>query len=314
MASDRPRSITPPGRGGRPAPRSRRSRGVSDEAAVPPHERFLRLERARVEREWARYEGTAQRDLFRELRERYLRRHAREADWVLDVGAGPGRFTLELGGPRSVRVALDLAVRMLEVHRERAEARGLPVQGQLEWVRGDASHPPFRAGTFGEVALLGNTLGFEGRAGPALLDAVEELVRPGGVLLVEAAPGPGERSRYLARLPAGTVRRLFAAPPRAVIPRIEKEGFREVPLRHRTRSFRRWPADELLGRWRSRGWVPREVLAIAPALGADAARVSAVAEDPRAWSHLLEVEEALGHDPRHWPRAAAILLSVVRPP
>lgn len=275
------------------------------------HARFLRLDLARAEREWQRYEGTPQRDLFRELRERFLARHARAVGWALDAASGPGRFSRLLGTAASRRVAFDLSPSMLRVGRERAPA-GAP-ENPAEPVRGDALRPPFAPSAFGEIALLGNALGFEGADGPALLDAVEALLAPEARLLVEIAPGPGERSGYLARLPPGAVRRLLAAPAAAVVPRVEREGFRREAERHEEGEFRRWGVSELRARWDRAGWTVREVVAVAPALGPDAGRIAAVAAEPKAWSRLLELEELLGRKAARWPDAAAVLMAVERP-
>ncbi len=277
-----------------------------------PHDRFLRLEPDRATREWTRYEGTAQRDLFRDLRARFLGRHRGSGSWSLDVGAGPGRFTGQVGTPGSRHVALDLSRKMLE--RSVGEERGEGTPARSDRVVGDGLHPPFEDGRFGTVAVLGNTLGFEGDAGPALLVAAERLVGPGGILIVEIAPGAGERSRYLGRLPAGAVRRLVAAPAGAVAPRVQREGYAAEPVRHRSTTFRRWTVAELRRRWESTAWAVRETMAVAPALGADPERLSAVAADPKAWSRLTELEELLGREPERWRRAAAVLVAARRGP
>ncbi len=277
-----------------------------------PHDRFLRLEPDRAAREWTRYEGTAQRDLFRDLRARFLGRHRGSGSWSLDVGAGPGRFTGRVGTPGSRHVALDLSRKMLE--QSAGEGRGEEAPVRSDRVVGDGLHPPFEDGHFGTVAVLGNTLGFEGDAGPGLLVAAERLVGAGGVLIVEIAPGAGERSRYLGRLPAGAVRRLVAAPAGAVAPRVQREGYAAEPVRHRSTTFRRWTVGELRRRWESTGWAIRETMAVAPALGADPERLSAVAADPKAWSRLTELEELLGREPERWRRAAAVLVAARRGP
>jgi hypothetical protein len=53
-------------------------------------------------------------------------------------------------------------------------------------------------------------------------------------------------------------------------------------------------------------------MAVAPALGADADRVAAVAASPKAWSRLLELEEQLGREADRWAGAAAVLMAVSR--
>jgi len=286
---------------------------VDEEPAPGAHDRFLHLDRERAQREWRRYEGTPQRELFRELRERFLRRHAQPGRWAIDVGSGPGRFLPWLGGPATGRVALDLSWEMLAVGRELSQEAPRSPGGWVSRVRGNAVRPPLRERAFAEVALVGNTLGFEAESGEILLQAVEALVAPGGVLVLEIAPGPGERSRYLGRLPASAVRRLLAAPPAAVLPRLLREGFLREPERHRPRSFRRWSPAELRERWHVRGWSVGEVMAVAPALGPDQARLREVARDRRAWERLLELEEQLGRAPSRWPAAAAVLVAASAP-
>jgi len=312
VKSDRPRRRTPR------APRTRdRGPAPTPDAGAQrrsPRERFLATNRYRAEREWQRYEGTPQRDLFRQLRVRFLLRHAVDGAWALDVGAGPGRFTPFVGGPSARRVALDLAGPMLEAIPKHLAACAPECLRTLERVRGDSLRPPFRPRTFGEVAVLGNTLGFAGERGLELLSECEELVAPGGTLVVEIAPGPGERSRYLERLPPRAVGRLLIAPSRALVPRIAREGFLAEPVRHDNPSFRRWDAGVVIRRWESLGWEPLEVLAVAPALGPDNARSAEVQLQPRAWGHLLEIEEALGRREERWPLAAAVLLSARRGP
>ncbi len=284
--------------------------------ALPPppdaRTRFLATDGYRAAREWARYEGTPQRDLFRQLRVRFLQRHAVDGGWALDVGAGPGRFTPFVGGPASRRVALDLARAMLEELPRRLALRGPVPSPSVERVQGDSLGPPFLTGAFGEVAVLGNTLGFAGDRGAEILARCEEMVAPWGTLVVEIAPGPGERSRYLGRLPARAVGRLLEAPPRAVIPRIDREGFSPEPVRREGGAFRRWAVQELVRRWTAEGWRPVDVLSVAPGLGPDNERAAEVAARPRAWAHLLEVEETIGRREERWRAAAAVLLAARR--
>jgi SAM-dependent methyltransferase len=275
----------------------------------PPgaRERFKELDSYRVDREWDRYEGTAQRDLFRELRARFLRRHSATGPWVLDVGSGPGRFLPELGSPVAHRVALDLSAETLR----RAEARG-PTGPHL--VRGDGTSPPFARAAFAVVAVLGNALGFAGPESDRFLEAVESLVAPGGYLLLEIVAGPGESSRYLGRLPPRALARLLRSPVRALVQRAAREGYAPEPRRRpASAAFRRFDPSGLTDDFRARGWEAREVVAVAPALGASPGSLEPARSDPKAWSHLLELEEAVGREPERWNSAAAVLLSLSAP-
>ena len=278
------------------------------ESARSPRDRFLELDAYRVQREWKRYEGTPQRDLFRELRIRFLERNATGAGWGVEIGPGPGRFTPYVGDPDAPRLLVDLSDGMLRDARRRL--RGLrPEPLDLEFVKGDGLKPPLRRSVFHRVVLLGNVVGFAEREAGPLLASATELVSPGGTLVVETVAGSGERSRYLSRLPPGAVRRLLAAPINAVRPRLEREGFRIEPRTSEEDEFARWGADTVRSQLAEFGMETTEVLAVAPALGLDADRVAAVRTDPRAWKHLMELEEILGRTSPRQERAAALLIA-----
>ena len=276
-------------------------------------DRFRGADAYRARREWLRYEGTGQRDLYRELRERFLARHAVEAGWALDVGSGPGRFLPFIGGPRTRKVAFDLSPEMLRLVPPTWRLAG--ATGPIpERIRGNATSPPLAHGSCQEVVLLGNTLGFAGRDADRLLDESLELVAPGGTLLVELAPAPGERSLYLARIPPSSMARLFRTPLTVILDRLDREPFRTEPPRHATpRSFRRFRVEELRVRLESRGWEIRETVAVAPTLGPDPKRISVIRTDPKAWARLLDLEEEVGHRPERWPGAAAVLVAARHP-
>jgi hypothetical protein len=194
------------------------------------------------------------------------------------------------------------------------QTRTLVLGALPDRLRADGARPPFVPERLAEVVVLGNTLGFSGARADLLLDAAECLVTTGGTLLLEIAPSSGERSRYLARLPPSALVRLLHSPLRAVLGRLDREGFRDEPPRHTTpRSFRRYSVDELHVHLRRLGWEVRETIAVAPALGADPERAAAVRKDPQAWTRLLDLEEEIGQRPERWPRAAAVLVAARRP-
>ncbi|HXW67927.1 MAG TPA: class I SAM-dependent methyltransferase [Thermoplasmata archaeon] len=278
-------------------------------------ERFRDNDAYRAAREWQRLEGTPQRELFRVLREDFLSRHPGRGPWVLDAGAGPGRFTARLGPPDARdRVALDIGRSVLEELRLHwPNGVGAPAVPQR--VRGDAVDPPFAPGGFGTVGAMGNLLGFAGPDSRRALRRLAELVGPGGTLILEVAPGPGERSRYLHRLPPGAVARLLRSPLAVILSRVAREGFVALPARRATpRTFDRLDVASVEREVAAAGFVRREALAVAPGLGGEPERVARAAGDRTAWSRLLELEQALGRDPERWPRAAAVLLAFERGP
>ncbi len=311
----------PGGAPGRLAPPPRRHRGEASGRRLPPdrshdgpgssRERYLEQDAYRVDREWRRYAGTAQRDLFRELRVRFIERHRSDGGWAVDLGSGPGRFSDSLGSADTPRVLLDLSPVALRTARESPR----PIRrsrGAWHLVRGDAARPPLRPGGFGSALLLGNVLGFAGASWPEVAGAAGALVAPGGSLLLEAVAGSGERSRYLHRLPPGAAARALQGPAGWLRGRVDRDGFAEEPGRREGAGFHRILPRELERVFPPAEWTVRECLAVAPALGADPERAEAARRLPDAWRRLLELEESLGREAERIRRSAAYLVALER--
>lgn len=79
-------------------------------------------------REWERFDASPMDRVNLEVHLRFLREHVRPGDRVLDAGAGPGRFTLELARLGASVVAGDISSRQLELHAERTAT----VEGSIE--------------------------------------------------------------------------------------------------------------------------------------------------------------------------------------
>ncbi|MCI4366569.1 MAG: class I SAM-dependent methyltransferase [Thermoplasmata archaeon] len=280
-----------------------------------PTERFRALDGYRVSREWARYEGTAQRELFLELRLRFLRRHRLGPGPTVDLGSGPGRFSDALGGADAPKVLVDLSKVALQQARDRP-SDGRRVAPPRHYVVGDAASAPLDRGVFGTVALLGNVLGFSEDRWERVLESAALLTATRGTLLIEAVAGHGEHARYLQRLPRRAAARSLRAPPRWLDARIEREGFQPMDPRKpdHEAAFQRIPAEllgERLARW---GFRTVEVSAVAPTMGTDPERIETARMDPKAWAGLLALEERWGAQPSRWTRAAAFLLAAERTP
>jgi SAM-dependent methyltransferase len=80
------------------------------------------------EREWERFDVSPMDRVGLEVHLRILREHVHADDRVLDAGAGPGRFTLELARLGARVVAGDISPRQLELHAEKTA----DVEGSIE--------------------------------------------------------------------------------------------------------------------------------------------------------------------------------------
>ena len=77
------------------------------------------------EREWTRFEDGRTPAPSLNVHLEHVRMFIQEGDRVLDIGAGPGRFTIELAGLGADIVVADVSPVQLELNRERVAAAGL---------------------------------------------------------------------------------------------------------------------------------------------------------------------------------------------
>ena len=106
----------------------------------------------------------------------------RDGQRLLDVAGGTGdiAFRFLRRAPGAQAVVCDMTAAMLEAGRQRAEAARL--EGQLDWVQGDAMALPFADASF-DVYTISFGIRNVTRIGDALSEAFRVL-RPGGRLMV----------------------------------------------------------------------------------------------------------------------------------
>ena len=151
------------------------------------------------EREWERLDPSApamDRVNF-EAHRALLREFVREGDRVLEIGAGPGRFTLELARLGARVVVGDISPRQLELNREKVGAAGLEEHVEARHIVDVVDLSKFDDAAFDAAVCYGGPVSyvFE-RAG----DAVGELLRvtrPGGHVLLSVMSRLGSTRRYL---------------------------------------------------------------------------------------------------------------------
>ena len=149
------------------------------------------------EREWTRFEDGRTPAPSLDVHAEHVRRFVRAGDRVLDVGAGPGRFTIELAQLGSDVVVADVSPGRLELHRERVDSVGLE-ERVLERVIADvADLSRWADASFDASVCLGGPLSYA-------LDSAErgvaELVRvtkPGGHVLLSVMSLAGTMIHFL---------------------------------------------------------------------------------------------------------------------
>lgn len=149
------------------------------------------------EREWTRFEDGRSTRASLEVHLHYLLRFVHAGDQVLDIGAGPGRFTIELARLGADVAVADLSPRQLELNRERIDAEGLEHRIRERVVADVTDLSRFQDASFDAVVCYGGPLSYVvDRAEDALAELVR-VTKPGGHVLLSVMSLAGAISHYL---------------------------------------------------------------------------------------------------------------------
>ena len=136
------------------------------------------------EREWTRFEDGRTPPQSIETHLDHLRRFVRPGDCVLDIGAGPGRFTIELAQLGADVVVADLSPRQLELNREKVSAAGLE-ERVIERVLADVTDlSRYDAGRFDVAVCFGGPISYLVDRGEEGIAELVRVTRPGGHVLL----------------------------------------------------------------------------------------------------------------------------------
>lgn len=133
------------------------------------------------EREWTRFEDGRTPSASVTTHTHYLERFVCPGDRVLDVGCGPGRFTLELARLGAQVVAADISPGQLELHRRFTA----PVEDAVEdRVVADVLSLPFADDAFDVTICYGGAVSYVLGEAPQAVAELKRVTRPGGHVLV----------------------------------------------------------------------------------------------------------------------------------
>lgn len=132
------------------------------------------------EREWTRFEDGRTSAISLTTHLHYLHRFVDARDRVLDIGCGPGRFTLELAALGARTVAADVSPRQLELHRENVPDDAVEARVLADVV--DLSQ--FERDAFDAVVCFGGPLSYALDRAPEAVAELARVTRSGGHVLV----------------------------------------------------------------------------------------------------------------------------------
>ncbi len=150
-----------------------------------------------VEREWGRLAGNPRSRVNFHLHNYYLHQFVKAGDEVLEAGAGPGRFTLELA-QIGARVAVgDISPVQLELHRQKMAEAGCESCVVARDVLDIVNLSQYADARFDAVVCYGGPLSYVfDRADEALAEMLR-VTKPGGYVLLGVMSLAGSTQLFL---------------------------------------------------------------------------------------------------------------------
>jgi len=149
-------------------------------------------------REWERFDLSAMDRVGLEVHLRLLREHIRTGDRVLDAGAGPGRFTLELARLGARVVVGDISPAQLELNAEKTASVDDSIESRELLDITDLGR--FPDGSFDAVLCFGGPLSYVlGEADRALAELLR-VTKGGGRVLLSVMSLLGTARAFLEQL------------------------------------------------------------------------------------------------------------------
>lgn len=152
------------------------------------------------EREWSRHDETPRDRVAFHIHRAFLERYVRPGDRVLDAGAGPGRFTIELARLGASVTVADVSDGQLELNERFVREAGAEPSVVNRAVADVVDMAEFDNDAFDVVVCYGAVLSFvTDRAGHAL-DELLRVARGDGVVLVGVASRFGALRAFTAEV------------------------------------------------------------------------------------------------------------------
>lgn len=135
------------------------------------------------EREWDRFHTEPAGLVNLHIHTYYLKKYVRAGQRVLDVGAGPGRFTIEAARLGARITVGDLSPVQLEQHRRRLVEAGLEASIESRSLMDIMDLSALPAGAFDVVLCMGGPLSYVFDGADRALDEMLRVTKPGGHVL-----------------------------------------------------------------------------------------------------------------------------------
>ncbi|WP_283134510.1 class I SAM-dependent methyltransferase [Rhizohabitans arisaemae] len=141
--------------------------------------------------EWDRLESSLENQINYRIHKAMLAEFVGPGDAVLEAGAGPGRFTIELARAGAQVTVCDLSDVQLGINREKVAEAGL-TDRVTGWHQADiVDLSRFPSGAYDAVVCVGSVLSCVLDRVPEALAEIVRVTRPGGVVIVSVTSRHG---------------------------------------------------------------------------------------------------------------------------
>ncbi len=258
------------------------------------------------EREWDRLVASPRSLVALELHRRLLRRFVEPGWRVLEVGAGPGRFTIELAALGTRIVTSDVSPVQLSQNARRVSEAGWEGAVEDRRILDVRDLSVLADGSFDATVAFGGPLSYAFELAEHALGECLRVTRAGGVVLASVMATVGTM-RYFLPAVVDEIRDFGVDVTDAVI---RTGDLRHTPAdAHRCRMFRWREIKEMTER------LPCRLVAAstsnATSLGDDDA-LAVLAAEPDHWTRYLDWEEELAQEPGALDGGTHILFAVQR--
>jgi 2-polyprenyl-3-methyl-5-hydroxy-6-metoxy-1,4-benzoquinol methylase len=149
------------------------------------------------EGEWGRLADSPSGRIAFEVHRRMLAEHIRPGDRVLEVGAGPGRFTIALAELGARVVVTDVSPVQLELNERKVRDAGCESAVELRTELDARDLSRFDAGSFDACVAYGGVLSYVFADAADVFAQLVASVRPGGVVLASLMSTVGSARHFL---------------------------------------------------------------------------------------------------------------------
>lgn len=139
------------------------------------------------EREWTRLVNTPADEIKLHIHSHYLEKYIQKNDFVLDIGAGPGRFTQLLVTLGATAIVADISHEQIELNKRYARELDF-VHGVKDWLQLDiCDMSTFPDETFDAAVCYGNPIGYVFEKKDQALAEVLRVLKPRGKAFLSVA-------------------------------------------------------------------------------------------------------------------------------